>query len=227
MVKISVIIPAHNEERYLGKTLQGLREQNFLDYETIVVCNGCSDKTDEVAAKFLNEKTKIFSLKDSNVSLARNFGAEKANGKILLFLDADTLLENNSLLKVSKDFEGCSVATTKTKPDVSKLKYRMALSFKNFYNTIGLYQGCSGVLVCRKKDFVLVKGYPELSVKEHRKLIIKLKKLGKYEVIDTVSTTSMRRFEEWGLLGAVSFWFKQWVKNYLSDLKDSKYDAVR
>jgi glycosyltransferase involved in cell wall biosynthesis len=227
MHKISVIIPAHNEEKYLEKTLHGLREQNFLDYETIIVCNGCSDNTEEIAFKYLNQNTKIFSLNDSNVSLARNFGANEADGEILLFLDADTLLENNSLSKISQEFEGCSVATTKTKPDINKLKYKFASSFKNFYNSIGLYHGCSGVLVCKKKDFGLVKGYPELSVKEHRKLIIKLKKLKGYKVINTISTTSMRRFEEWGLRKTVSFWLKQGIKNYLSDLKGSEYSVVR
>jgi glycosyltransferase involved in cell wall biosynthesis len=226
--QISVIIPAHNEERYLEKTIQSLRQQNFLNYETIIVCNGCTDQTEKIAQKYLNQKTNILSLKKSGVSSARNFGAKQAAGEILLFLDADTLLEPNSLQTISQNFtERYSVATTKTRPDIPKLKYRLALAFKNFHNRTKLYQGSSGALICRKNDFNKVDGYPEFSVKEHRKLIIKLKKLGEYKVLGTTATTSMRRFEQWGLIKAGSFWFKQWLKNYLSDLNDSEYDVVR
>ncbi|MBR9683456.1 glycosyltransferase [Candidatus Woesearchaeota archaeon] len=226
--KISVIIPAHNEEKYLGKTLQSLRQQNFLDYETIIVCNGCTDQTEEVAKKYLNRSTQVLSLEKANVSIARNRGAEHANGKVLLFLDADTSLEPSTLQTISQKFTPeYAVATTLTKPGTSKLKYHLALSFKNFYNWTKIYQGCSGTLICRKKDFNQVEYYPELTVKEHRKLIIKLKKLGKYGVINTRVTTSMRRFEQWGLIKATAFWFKQWAKNYLSDLKESQYETVR
>ncbi len=227
MPKISVIIPAYNEEKYIGKTLESLRGQNFLDYETVVVCNGCRDGTEKEAKKYLNQNTNVFSLGKANVGLARNYGAEKAKGSILLFLDADTLLESASLQAIAQNFEKYSVATTRIKPDVGKFKYRFAMAFKNFYNSSKIYQGCSGTLICRKKDFEEVKGYPELTVKEQRKLIIKLKKLGRYGVIKTYGVTSMRRFENWGLGKVTYFWIKQWVKNYLSDLKKSEYEVVR
>ncbi|MFH1683125.1 MAG: glycosyltransferase family 2 protein [Candidatus Woesearchaeota archaeon] len=228
MPKISVIIPAHNEEAYLEKTLQSLRSQNFLNYETIVVCNGCEDNTEEVAKRYLNQTTRIFSLNLANVSLARNHGAEQASGDVLLFLDADTILEEDSLSRIDREFnENFAVATTKTKPDVPKLKYKLASAFKNIYNQPWIYQGCSGALICRKDGFHQVRGYPEIKVKEHRKLIIKLKKKGKYKLINTYAITSMRRFERWGLAKVTYFWVKEWVKNYFSDLKKSEYEKVR
>src|SRR5215472_307067 len=46
---ISVIIPAHNEEAYLQRTLDALRRQNYGWFETVVVANGCTDRTVEVA----------------------------------------------------------------------------------------------------------------------------------------------------------------------------------
>ena len=49
--KISVIIPAHNEEKYIEKTLESLTKQDFADFETIVVANGCTDKTEEKVKK--------------------------------------------------------------------------------------------------------------------------------------------------------------------------------
>src|SRR5438067_1818152 len=46
---ISVVVPAHNEERYLGRTLAALRRQNYPLFEIIVVANGCTDRTPAVA----------------------------------------------------------------------------------------------------------------------------------------------------------------------------------
>ena len=226
--QISVIIPAHNEEKYLRKTLDSLRQQNFLDYETIIVCNGCTDQTEKIAQEYNNQKTKIISLTEANVSMARNKGAEIAFGRTLVFLDADTILENNSLQTILNEFkENHSVATTKTQPDISKFKYKLATGVKNFYNQTNIYKGCSGVLICRKDDFHSVGGYPLFKVKEHRKLIIALKKTGKYKVIKTNAITSMRRFEQWGLAKSSFFWLKQFTKNYVSDLKKEKYEIVR
>jgi len=227
--QISVIIPAHNEEKYLEKTLQSLRQQNFLDYETIIVCNGCTDQTVEIAQKYLNRNTKIIPQNIADVSLARNIGAKEASGEILLFLDADTELEPSSLKTVVEEYnDKTAVATTKTQPNIHKLKYKTITNLKNWYNQSSLYQGCSGVLICRKKDFHSVGGYPVgIKVKEHRKLILKLKQLGEYQVIKTNAITSMRRFEQWGIAKTSLFWAKQWAKNYLSDLKKSSYETIR
>jgi len=227
--QISVIIPAHNEENYLNKTLDTLRQQNFLDYETIIVCNGCTDQTEAVAQNYLNQTTKIFNLPEANVCKARNLGAAKASSSLVFFLDADCLLKPTALQKIIKSFtEKYSVATTFTKPDLPDLKYQIALGFKNIHNYLRLYKGCSGALVCRREQFLSVGGYPpEIIIKEHKILTEKLKKFGKYKTIPTAVTTSMRRFQNWGLTKAAGFWVKAWFKKKFSKLEDSKYEVVR
>jgi glycosyltransferase involved in cell wall biosynthesis len=227
--KISIIIPANNEEDYIAKTLHSIKTQSYQDYEAIVVSNGCTDKTEEIVNKKVNEKLKHFSISEANVSIARNFGAKQANGAILLFLDADTHLDQNVLHKINADFTNkYSVATTKVRADENKAKYNFAMWFKNSYHRANIYQGCSGALICRKEDFDKVGGYPEIVVKEHRKLIIDLKRnSGKFKCLNTHVTTSMRRFKQWGLTKSTFFWVKQWAKNYVSDLKDSKYEKIR
>ncbi|MBT4111377.1 glycosyltransferase [Candidatus Woesearchaeota archaeon] len=228
--KISIIIPAHNEENYIRKTLHSIKNQTYQNYETVVVANGCTDGTEDLVKKRTNDKTKFFSISEANVSKARNFGSKFANGEIFLFLDADTTLEEDSLQKIKDQFtEEYSVATTRAIPDDQKMKFKFALGFKNFYHRTKLYQGCSGALICRKEDFHAVNGYPEIVVKEHRKLIIDLKRhtKKKFKCLDTNVTTSMRRFQQWGLTKATFFWIKEWGKNYVSDLKDSDYEKVR
>ncbi len=225
----SIVIPAYNEEKYIRKTLQSIKSQTFRDFEIIVVANGCTDKTEEIVKKRANSDLRLLSLPKANVSVARNAGALNANGNVLVFVDADTTLEADSLKKIKDEFTPeYAVATTLVKPDLEKIKYRAALSFKNFYNKTKLYQGCSGVLICRKDDFKAVQGYdPSIVVKEHKKLITKLHQRGKYRCVNTEATNSMRRFEQWGLGKATSFWISQWLKDKFSNVKNSEYETIR
>jgi glycosyltransferase involved in cell wall biosynthesis len=225
----SIIIPAHNEERYISNTLKSIKKQIYQDYEIIVVANGCKDQTEKVVKKNINEKIRLFSLPKAHVSLARNHGAEKAQGDVLLFLDADTTLEKDSLKKIKKQFRNKhSVATTLSKPDKNKFGFLISQSFKNFYNYSGIYRGCSGALICRKHDFIKVKGYPLIKLAEHRKLTIKLKEFGKFSCVKTFVITSMRRYEEWGLTKLTFFHSYHWLKRKLGrKIEESNYEAIR
>lgn len=229
MPLFSIVIPAYNEEKYILPTLKSIEQQNMANYEVIVVANGCTDATEEIVKKKVNEKIRTLSLPKANVSVARNAGALNAAGEILVFLDADTQLATNTLQLITEQFQnGTSVATTKVNPDLPTLKYQLAMLVKNSYNYSGLYEGCSGILICRKKDFHAVGGYdPELVVREHRKLILKLMEKGKYDCLNTYVTTSMRRYQQWGLWKEVNFWLTKWWQDHFGDLKKSEYDKIR
>src|SRR5436309_2760111 len=98
---ISIIIPAHNEESYLGRTLEALTHQNYPWFEVIVVANGCSDQTAEVAR---GKCHRLIVLSQKSLGVARNLGARLAKGQLLLFLDADTTLEPMALRMIAEDF---------------------------------------------------------------------------------------------------------------------------
>src|SRR5262245_5381206 len=98
---ISVIIPAHNEERYLGKTLEALNRQNYGWFEVIVVANGCTDRTAEVAR---GNCQRLIVLSQKGLGMARNLGARMARGDLLVFLDADTALEPLALRVIASQF---------------------------------------------------------------------------------------------------------------------------
>ena len=88
---ISIIIPALNEEAYIARVLQSIREQNYNGaIQVIVVDGGSTDKTKEIVQNF-RMRFSDFELVDADkgVSLARNRGAERAKHDIILFLDAD------------------------------------------------------------------------------------------------------------------------------------------
>ena len=70
---ISIIIPALNEEKVIERTLKSIQNSEYKNYETIVVANGCTDKTVE-KSKLAN---RIIVTKKKGVSRARNLGAKK------------------------------------------------------------------------------------------------------------------------------------------------------
>lgn len=98
--KISVIIPAYNEEEYLPKTLLALREQDFprSDFEIIVVDNVSTDATSKVARN--HGADKVVSELRKGTNQARQRGLEEAQGNIIAFLDADCIPPPNWLTKI-------------------------------------------------------------------------------------------------------------------------------
>ena len=101
-MKISIIIPAHNEEKYLEETLRYVSEQNYPDFEIIVVDNNSTDRTKEIAESF---GVKVFSEKNKGTGWAREKGRLEASGEILAFLDADCLPDPDWLSRGVKYFE--------------------------------------------------------------------------------------------------------------------------
>lgn len=86
MEKISIIIPAFNEGFVIGRLLKSINRQDYKAIETIVIDDGSSDDTGEIAKKL---GSKVYMRKHAERSVQRNFGAKKSNGKLLFFLDAD------------------------------------------------------------------------------------------------------------------------------------------
>ncbi|HEY7335065.1 MAG TPA: glycosyltransferase [Bryobacteraceae bacterium] len=102
-VSISVIVPVHNSAKYLRACLEHLRRSNFQDYECIVVDDGSTDDSPEVA-----QRAGVTVLKTDarrGPAYARNIGAKSARGEILFFIDADVCVSPNTLERVSANFE--------------------------------------------------------------------------------------------------------------------------
>jgi len=102
--RISIIIPAHNEEEYLPITLEALAKAKaaYRDpraIEIIVVDNRSDDTTAHIARE---HGAKVVHEPQRSIAKARNAGAKAAQGKYLLFVDADTIIDDSSLNKIEK-----------------------------------------------------------------------------------------------------------------------------
>lgn len=85
----SIIIPLYNKENFIENTIQSVLDQSFQDYEVILVNDGSTDKSEAKALQFKDPRIQYYSKKNEGVSLARNFGIEKASAQHITFLDAD------------------------------------------------------------------------------------------------------------------------------------------
>ncbi len=100
ILMISVVIPALNEERYIGKCLESLDRQNYSgEYEVIVIDNGSEDRTREIARKYCS---RVFHEPDLELYEVRNKGIEVAKGEIIAQIDSDTVASPNWLDEVER-----------------------------------------------------------------------------------------------------------------------------
>jgi glycosyltransferase involved in cell wall biosynthesis len=93
---LSVIIPSKNEEKYISNCLRALSKQFItnLNLEIILIDNGSTDKTIEIAKKY-NSMIEIYSLPGVTISEVRNFGAKKTKGEWLAFVDSDVEVDDS------------------------------------------------------------------------------------------------------------------------------------
>ncbi len=102
MPKISVIIPAYNEEKYIAESIESVLKQDLKNFEIILVNDNSTDNTKEIIEKFVRKDSKVKLLnhkKNKGRAAAVNTGIKKAKGKYIAFLDADDLMAKGRLKK--------------------------------------------------------------------------------------------------------------------------------
>lgn len=96
-MRFSIIIPAYNSEAYITNALDNVKNQTFKDYELIVVCDSCADKTEEIAKSY---GAKTEAVEFHNDGLSRSRGIDLATGEYVLFIDDDDWWTNDRMLEL-------------------------------------------------------------------------------------------------------------------------------
>ena len=247
---VSIIIPAHEEEKYIGISIERLLSQSgtvFLKKDeknglklngsdnldnsgkvlcelTIVVTHG-KDDTEGVVSKYKEAGVNLVSGNFSGVSEARNIGASVSTGDVLLFLDADTLL-NDGFIKRLDDFKNQTdfIGTSKLLPDINTLKARIFMFCNNIAHIIT--KTSMALIFCHRDVYKNVGGFDErMQAGEDLKFINLAVKngFGSFKYLGDISAvTSMRRFE-------INGYFKtamEWMGGYFFKPPEH-YDVVR
>lgn len=211
---ISIVIPAYNEEKYLPKLLKSLERQTFKDYEIIVADNNSKDNTKKIAKKF---KCKL--VKGGPPGKARNKGAKVAKHD-LLFIDADTVLKDNTLLKkflerVKK--ENIDVASCMMLADSEKFPDKLYYHIRNYeaiFSNLFVPHTSGQFLFMKKTLFKKINGYDEsLYLGEEHDLVQRaVKSGGNYKLFTNLHVhNNPRRIKHEG-------WLRLFFKSHYSEI---------
>ena len=100
-MKLSIIVPVFNVEKYIRPCLESLLKQGLDDdcFEVIIINDGTPDKSMEVIADIIeaHQNIQVINQENQGLSIARNNGLENASGDYILFIDSDDLLIDNSI----------------------------------------------------------------------------------------------------------------------------------
>lgn len=218
-MKISVVVPAFNEEKLLGRSLAAIKEAcaafDELGWNSeIVVCNNnSSDRTPEIA----REAGAIVVFEPINqISRARNKGAAAATGDWLIFVDADSFPSRALFAATAKRIASgkCAGGGCLVRMDESRLELNIALALWTALSC--LFKWAAGAFIfCRADLFREVGGFShEVYASEELDLSNKLKRLGKqrglrFQIIrEQKLVTSARKLKLYGRRTHFIFFFK-------------------
>lgn len=110
-MKVSIIVPVYNAERYLSQCIESVLKQTFSDWELLLINDGSSDSSENICQSYAEKDSRIhlFTQENSGPARAVGTGIEKARGTFLMFLDADDWYEPE-MLKMMTDAIGESDA---------------------------------------------------------------------------------------------------------------------
>ena len=108
---VSVIIPAYNAEKTLVRTISSINKQDYTNYEVLIINDGSTDSTKELAESYASRDERIIAISQENRGLGatRNLGIQYANGKIIALLDADDEFLPGTLSRVVKAMESTDI----------------------------------------------------------------------------------------------------------------------
>lgn len=236
MVSISIIIPTYNEEKYIRKTLESIKNQPYKDVEVIIADSDSSDRTREISKKTY-PRVKIVLKKQRGVGIACNAAAKLAKGRLLMFIDADTSITKNLLRSYEEAFEdkevvaatGPIIPLEKTTKSI-EMGYKMVsvhtvkLSMK-----LGRPSTISSNLMVRRSSYLKLSGFSTtMNTYYDWDLSNRLSKVGKIVFVEgAVAKTSVRRIEKWGMFKYFAFHAGNVVRYNLFHEPKQDYEPIR
>jgi len=210
----SIVIPALNEEEHIEHLLRSIYEQDYRPIEVIVVDDGSTDATKQIVKKFCDQITNsdfILSLTETGNSekkgaaIARNIGIKKSNGKYILLIDADCLLNNKTIIsELTQKLQSNRIVGFRDIVLVDNwLEQNLMLDAGNPpYATPAQYSH----LAFSREIVEQFRFDPQLGVGEDSEFLLRLKNAGKLEITTINTTGGIHLPHTLNEYGRQSFW---------------------
>ena len=109
-IKVSVVVPVYNVEKYIEECLESIVQQELKEIEIIVVNDGTKDRSMERIERFLKDpRIKVINKKNEGVASARNAGMQKAAGEYIAFVDSDDFIHPSMYKEMYENAQGAEV----------------------------------------------------------------------------------------------------------------------
>jgi glycosyltransferase involved in cell wall biosynthesis len=229
---ISIVIPAYNEERFIGTLLNYLAAQEIDEPLEVVVADAKSkDKTRQVVMGFKDKFAKIQIVDGGLPAIGRNSGAKAASGDPIVFLDADMELPDRNFLSKNISYfrlRHLGAATTKLVPQSRNWLDHMMVGFYNMllWPSVFVRPLGSMCIVASREVFEKSGGYPEdVIMAEDHDFVLRCAKFGKYRILPVATHFHVRRFVKEGRLGLAFIYAKATIKRiFRGPIKKFKYE---
>jgi len=146
MIRFSVIIPVYNRPDELTELLESLKNQNYKNFEVIVVEDGSTDKSDAIVSRYKEFlDIKYFFKDNSGPGQSRNYGSERANGDYHVFFDSDCIIPEKYFEFVNERLTNDPVdaygGPDMAHPSFSAIQKSINYSMTSFFTTGGIRGG--------------------------------------------------------------------------------------
>jgi glycosyltransferase involved in cell wall biosynthesis len=205
-MKYSFVVPTYNEKHYIARCLQSIRDQRFdpSAFEIILSDSNSLDGTQDAATKLCD---RIITTSKRGIALGRNLGAEVGKGEILIFVDADAILDQNFLSALDASFRNRAVVAVcgLEKPSDGKwfqrFVYTMTYVLVRTFCRMGLVLFPGICVAYRATEYRSANGFREdFGIVEDLDLSRRISRLGKCVVnTDATAYVSTRRLEKHAL----------------------------
>src|SRR3989344_1728936 len=233
--RVTVVIPAYNEEQFIPATLKSLVNQTYKNFELIVVDNNSQDKTSEIAQKY---GARVILEKQKGVAQARQAGFFEAKGEIIASTDSDTIVPENWLARIVSEFDRDKSLTAfgglsnlYSGPVTARAAGRYF--FKAFWVLDKILSGGWNLngfnMAVRRSAFLKIGGFnTALTLGEDIDLAKRLREIGKVLVdINFLVFVSGRRYRNGLLLGILTYAPSYFARVFLHKDKFLNFPTIR